>query len=31
VLNSKTFWDIWALPLDGDRKPFPVFATEFSE
>ena len=23
--------DIWALPLFGDRKPFPVIQTEFSE
>ena len=23
--------DIWALPLFGDRKPFPVVQTEFSE
>jgi Tol biopolymer transport system component len=23
--------DIWALPLTGDRKPFPVIHTEFSE
>src|SRR5213083_2964398 len=24
-------WDIWALPLDGDRKPFPVVQTDFEE
>ena len=24
-------FDIWALPLDGDRKPFPVVQTEFEE
>jgi hypothetical protein len=23
--------DIWSLPLSGDRKPFPVIQTEFSE
>jgi len=23
--------DIWALPLDGDRKPFPVLRTRFDE
>jgi eukaryotic-like serine/threonine-protein kinase len=23
--------DIWALPLDGDRKPFPVVQTDFEE
>jgi eukaryotic-like serine/threonine-protein kinase len=24
-------FDIWALPLTGDRKPFPVIRTEFEE
>jgi serine/threonine protein kinase/Tol biopolymer transport system component len=24
-------WDIYALPMQGDRKPFPVVATEFDE
>ncbi len=24
-------YDLWALPLDGDRKPFPVVRTEFDE
>jgi Tol biopolymer transport system component len=24
-------WDLWALPLEGDRKPFPVVQTSFSE
>jgi outer membrane protein assembly factor BamB len=24
VLNPKTGVDLWALPLDGDKKPFPV-------
>jgi Tol biopolymer transport system component len=24
-------FDIWALPLDGDRKPFPVVQTDFEE
>jgi Tol biopolymer transport system component len=24
-------WDLWALPLEGDRKPFPVVQTRFSE
>jgi Tol biopolymer transport system component len=23
--------DIWALPISGDRKPFPVVHTEFVE
>ena len=27
--QTKTGWDIWALPLTGERKPFPVVATEF--
>ena len=27
--DSKTGYDIWALPLDGDRKPFPVVQTDF--
>jgi Tol biopolymer transport system component len=29
--DSKTDWDIWAMPLDGDRKPFPVVRTKFEE
>ena len=29
--TSSTGWDIWALPLDGDRKPFPVVQTNFEE
>ncbi|HTW58351.1 MAG TPA: protein kinase [Terriglobales bacterium] len=28
-LKSTTSWDIWALPMFGDRKPFPVVATNF--
>jgi Tol biopolymer transport system component len=28
---SKTKQDIWALPLFGDRKPFPVVNTPFSD
>src|SRR2546425_4342176 len=24
-------WEIWALPLKGDRQPFPVVRTEFEE
>jgi Tol biopolymer transport system component len=24
-------WDIWAVPLDGNRKPFPVVQTNFQE
>jgi serine/threonine protein kinase/Tol biopolymer transport system component len=26
-----TTYDLWALPLDGDRKPFPVVQTNFDE
>jgi serine/threonine protein kinase len=29
--GSKTQQDIWALPLFGDRKPFPVVNTQFSD
>ena len=29
--NPKTGNDLWALPLDGDRKPFVVVQTEFEE
>lgn len=29
--NPATASDIWALPLDGDRKPFPVVQTPFDE
>jgi serine/threonine protein kinase len=29
--NSKTQFDIWALPMTGERKPFPVVQTEFDE
>jgi serine/threonine protein kinase len=27
--QSKTNFDIWALPMFGDRKPFPVVQTQF--
>jgi WD40-like Beta Propeller Repeat len=30
-LDPKSDWDIWALPFDGDRKPFPVVRTNFEE
>jgi Tol biopolymer transport system component len=30
-LDAKTSYDLWALPLDGDRKPFPVVRTDFDE
>ena len=29
--KRKTGWDIWALPFEGDRKPFPVLRTPFNE
>jgi Tol biopolymer transport system component len=31
VVNPKTGADIFALPLTGDRKPFPVVQTTFAE
>ena len=31
AINAKTGADIWALPLTGDRKPFPVVQTTFAE
>ena len=29
--DPKTGADIWVLPLEGDRKPFPFLKTEFNE
>ena len=29
--DPKTKWDIWVLPLTGDRKPAPFLQTPFSE
>jgi Tol biopolymer transport system component len=29
--DPKMSYDIWALPLDGDRKPIPVVQTNFDE
>nr|MBA3888496.1 PD40 domain-containing protein [Acidobacteriota bacterium] len=29
--EGETGWDIWALALEGDRKPFPVVQTTFGE
>jgi Tol biopolymer transport system component len=29
--DPETGWDIWRLPLDGDRKPVPVVRTRFNE
>ncbi len=30
-LDPATQWDLWVLPLDGDRKPRPYLKTRFSE
>jgi serine/threonine protein kinase len=30
-LDPTMNWDLWALPLEGDRKPFPVVQTNFEE
>jgi Tol biopolymer transport system component len=30
-LDPKTGLDVWALPMEGDRKPFPVVRTNFDE
>ena len=30
-IDPKTGFDIWVLPLEGDRKPFPFLQTEFLE
>jgi Tol biopolymer transport system component len=29
--DTRTGFDIWALPLEGDKKPFPVVQTPFEE
>jgi Tol biopolymer transport system component len=29
--GKDTRWDLWALPMTGERKPFPVAKTRFSE
>jgi len=29
-LDPKTNYDLWALPMDGERKPFPVLQTPFA-
>ena len=31
AVNFKNGGDIWALPFDEDRKPFPLVQTEFAE
>jgi Tol biopolymer transport system component len=30
-LDPATQWDLWVLPLDGDRKPRPYLQTRFNE
>ena len=30
-VDSKTYFDMWVLPLFGDRKPIPLLQTEFAE
>jgi len=30
-VDPKTKEDLWALPLDRDRKPFPILRTDFNE
>jgi Tol biopolymer transport system component len=29
--ESKTGWDLWILPLSGDRKPYPLIVTSANE
>ena len=29
--DPETGWDIWRIPLDGERKPVPVIRTRFNE
>jgi len=29
--GPRTGWDVWVLPLSGDRKPIPFVQTEFSD
>ena len=31
LLAGKKGIDVWALPMDGDRKPFPVVSTPYNE
>ncbi|MCA1573001.1 MAG: protein kinase [Acidobacteria bacterium] len=31
TINRKTKWDLWVLPMSGDRQPFPFLQTEFNE
>ena len=29
--RRETGWDVWALPVDGDRQPVPLVRTQFNE
>jgi Tol biopolymer transport system component len=29
--DARTGWDVWALPVDGDRKPIPIARTPINE
>jgi hypothetical protein len=31
VIDPKTSWDLWVLPLDGDRTPIPFLQTDADE
>jgi Tol biopolymer transport system component len=31
TVNPRTKFDVWVLPIFGDRKPFPYLQTEFTE
>ena len=31
VIDPNTSWDLWVLPLDGDRTPFPFLQSKFDE
>jgi dipeptidyl aminopeptidase/acylaminoacyl peptidase len=31
AFDPKTSWDLWALPLSGDRQPRPILHSEFQE
>jgi len=31
IADPKTKWDLWLLPLEGERKPVPFLQTQFNE
>ena len=31
MADAQTGWDIWVLPINGERKPFPFVKTNFDE